>query len=49
MCIRDRVFAVCAGNEKVPAICAAIKGGYINSLIIDEIAALSLMETENIQ
>lgn len=44
-----QVFAVCAGNEKVPAICAAIRGGYINSLIIDEIAALSLMETENIQ
>ena len=44
-----QVFAVCAGNEKVPAIYAAVRGGYITSLIIDEIAALSLMETKNIQ
>lgn len=40
------VIGLCAGNDKAPSILSSIRGGYINGLIIDEIAAISLLETQ---
>ncbi len=42
------VVALCAGNEKALPILAAMHGGYLDALIIDEIAALSLLEVAKI-
>lgn len=42
------VVALGAGNDKTRSIIAAIHGGYLNALIIDEIAAISLLEAEKI-
>ena len=38
-----RVIALAKGRRKVPAITAALKGGLINGLIIDEATALALL------
>lgn len=42
------VIGLCAGNDKAEPIIAGIHGGYLDALIIDEIAALSLLEAEKI-
>lgn len=43
------VVGLCAGNMKTKPILSAIRGGYLDALIIDEIAAISLMEAENLE
>lgn len=43
------VIGLCAGNDKAMPIIAGIHGGYLNGLIIDEIAAISLLEAEKIK
>lgn len=40
------VIGMCAGKDRADSIRAGIRGGYINTLIIDEIAAMTLMESE---
>ena len=35
---------ICAGSSKAKSILSAARGGYINALIIDEIAAISILE-----
>lgn len=42
------VVGMCAGNTKAASIIANIRGGYVDALIIDEIAAISLMEFEGL-
>ncbi|UWP58808.1 sugar-binding transcriptional regulator [Ruminococcus gauvreauii] len=42
------VMGLCAGNDKTRSIISAIHGGYLNGLIIDEIAAISLLEAEKL-
>lgn len=42
------VVGLCAGNDKAQPIISGIHGGYINALIIDEIAAISLLEAEKL-
>lgn len=42
------VIGLCAGNDKTRPILAGIRGGYLDGLIIDEIAAISLLEAEKI-
>lgn len=42
----NNVIGVAAGDDKVPAIKAVLKGGYIDILITDESTALQLLETE---
>lgn len=42
------VVGLCAGNDKTLPILAGIHGGYLDALIIDEIAAISLLEAENL-
>ena len=43
------VVGLAVGNEKTAPALAAIKGGHINMLIIDEIAAISIMQAERIE
>lgn len=43
------VVGLCAGNMKTKPILSAVRGGYLDALIIDEIAAISLMEAENLE
>lgn len=42
------VVGMCAGNDRTVSILSGVHGGYIKGLIIDEIAALSLMQAENL-
>lgn len=42
----NNVIGVAAGDDKVPAIKAVLKGGYIDILITDESTALQLLETD---
>ena len=42
------VVALCAGDKKAQSIISGIRGGYIDALIIDEIAAISLLEAEKL-
>lgn len=42
------VIGLCAGKEKARSIISGIHGKYISGLIIDEVAAISLLEAENI-
>lgn len=42
------VVALGAGEDKSTTIIAGIKGGYLNALIIDELAAISVIEKEKI-
>ena len=45
-CLRKTPLTVgiCAGSNKTKSIRAAVNGGYIRALIIDEVAAISLLE-----
>ena len=40
---------ICAGNNKSKSIRSAVNGGYIRALVIDEIAAISLLEDMGIK
>ncbi|MEF9989695.1 MAG: sugar-binding domain-containing protein, partial [Christensenellaceae bacterium] len=40
------VVALGAGEDKTPTIVAGIRGKYIDAIIIDELAAISIIETE---
>jgi len=42
------VIGLCTGKDKLRSIISAIHGRYISGLIIDEVAAISLMEDENL-
>ena len=46
-CLRKTPITVgiCSGNDRAKSILSAVRGGYLNGLIIDEIAAISLLET----
>lgn len=41
------VIGLCAGKDKAASIKAAIRGGYIKALVIDEIAAMTLLEDQS--
>ena len=43
------VIGMCNGNNKTAAILSVINGGYINGLIIDEVAAIPLLHVEGIE
>ena len=43
------VVGLCTGNRKVPSVQAALRNGCINSLIIDEVAAIGLMAAEKLE
>ncbi len=40
------VVGLCAGKDKAPSIRAAINGGYLKALVIDEIAAMTLLDED---
>lgn len=43
------VIGMCAGNDRTVSILSGIHGGYLKGLIIDEIAAISLLQAENLE
>ena len=43
------VIGMCAGNNRTASILSVINGGYINGLIIDEVAAIPLLHAEGIE
>lgn len=42
------VVGMCAGKDRTQSIISCVHGGYLNALIIDEVAAISLMENEGL-
>ena len=40
------VIGMCAGKDRAQSVISGVTGGYLKALIIDEIAAMTLLESE---